>query len=291
MMQAYWQTTLFALAALGVIGFYTVLELDLAVQVLILAPMVAVLGLPHGALDLPIAEALWPLTGWRRKMTFLAAYLGLAGVVLAIWLVLPGAALAMFLGYSALHFSDDWKHGSPVLRWTGGAATIGAPALLHQEEVVVIFSVLAPQQAAEFAALAAALIGVLSFVGLALSCLIVPQARGSAALEQMILWIIAAILPPLIYFAVYFCFLHSIRHFTQTLRLIVQRRRAVMLAVTLSMIVTLLAFMVLNYGLSFQDLKLSDQIIKIVFIGLSALTVPHMILVDRFLRLDHRALS
>jgi len=285
MMQAYWQTTLFALTAFSVMGLSTMLQPDLAVQVLILAPLVAVLGLPHGALDLPIAEALWPLTGWRRKLGFVAVYLGLSGVVIAIWLAAPGVALALFLGYSALHFSGDWAQASPVLRWSGGAATIGAPALLHHEEVVAIFAVLAPQGAAELVAYAAALAGFLALAGLILTCLLLRQLRSAAALEQMVLWIIATVLPPLMYFAVYFCALHSIRHFTQTLRLIALRRRALVLAVTLSALVTLVALLILRYGLPAQVVDPTDQIIQIIFIGLSALTVPHMILVDRFHRM------
>ena len=51
---------------------------DLATQLLLLAPLVAILGLPHGALDLPMAEMLWPLDGWRGKLTFVTLYLGLS---------------------------------------------------------------------------------------------------------------------------------------------------------------------------------------------------------------------
>ncbi|MDZ7710228.1 MAG: Brp/Blh family beta-carotene 15,15'-dioxygenase [Roseovarius sp.] len=264
---------------------YIVIQPELAAQVLMLAPLVAVLGLPHGALDLPIAEALWPLTGWRRKLLFTAAYLGLAGAVIAIWLLAPGAALAMFLGYSALHFSDDWSQAWPALRWSGGATTIGAPALLHHGEVEAIFAVLAPQIVAAVVADVAALVGVLAFAGFVLSCLLSRQARGAAVPEQVILWITAGALPPLMYFVVYFCALHSVRHFTATMRVIADWRRAMAVAVTLSAIVTLAAVMVLLYGSTSQLVDQSEQIIRIVFIGLAALTVPHMILVDRFLRM------
>ena len=284
MIWVHWQTALFAMAGLGMAVLYTVIQPGLPAQVFMLAPLVAVLGLPHGALDLPIAETLLPLTGWRRKAVFVAVYLGVAGGVIAVWLVAPGAALAMFLGYSALHFSEDWTHAWPLLRWSGGAATIGAPALLHHCEVEAIFAVLAPQIIAALVADAAALFGVLALTGLVPSCLLSRQARGSAALEQVLLWIIAAVLPPLMYFVVYFCALHSVRHFTATMRVITDGRRAMAVAVTLSAMVTLTALFVLLYGSIAQVVDLTDQTIRIVFIGLAALTVPHMILVDRFLR-------
>ena len=284
MILVYWQTALFALAGLGMALLYTVIQPDLPAQALMLAPLVAVLGLPHGALDLPIAEALLPLTGWRRKMAFAAGYLGCAGAVIAIWLLAPGAALAMFLGYSALHFSEDWAQAWAPLRWSGGAATIGAPALLHHGEVAAIFAVLAPDGVAGVIADAAALVGVLALVGLVVACLLGAKARGPSALEQAILWIAALALPPLMYFAVYFCALHSVRHFTATMRGIANGRLAMAVAVTLSAMVTLIALVSLLYGSTGQGADMTDRIIRIVFIGLAALTVPHMILVDRFVR-------
>jgi len=284
MIAARWQTGLFAAAALGVAAFHAGMQPDLAMQALILAPLVAVLGLPHGALDLPIAEALWPLTGWRRKLGFAAAYLGLAGAVIALWLLAPGASLAMFLGYAALHFSGDWARAWPPLRWTGGAATIGAPALLHPGEVTALFAILAPAERAALVADAAALAGGLALTGLVLCALLSPRARGTAALEQGVLWIAAAALPPLMYFAVYFCALHSIRHFTATLRTVPDGRRAIVMAVALSVAVTLVAAGILRYGAPLQAVDTTGQIIRILFIGLAALTVPHMILVDRFER-------
>ena len=284
MIRAHWQTSLFALAALGMAITHTVGQPGLQAQVFMLAPFVAVLGLPHGALDLPIAESLLPLTDWRRKAMFVAAYLGFSGAVIVIWLLAPGAALAMFLGYSALHFSEDWAQAWPPLRWVGGAATIGAPALLHHGEVAAIFAVLAPQVVAAVLADATALVGLLAFAGFTISCVAFRQARGAAALEQAMLWIAAFALPPLMYFGVYFCALHSVRHFTRTMRLISDGRRAILAAITLSTMVMLIALFVLLYGSKDPGFDVADQLVRIVFIGLAALTVPHMILVDRFVR-------
>lgn len=91
MIWAHWQTLLFAVAGLGMAVMFTVIQPDLRVQILMLAPLVAVLGLPHGALDLPIAEALLPLKRGLGKLMFVALYLGLSGTVIAIWLLALGA--------------------------------------------------------------------------------------------------------------------------------------------------------------------------------------------------------
>jgi Brp/Blh family beta-carotene 15,15'-monooxygenase len=88
------------------------------------------------------------------------------------------------------------------------------------------------------------------------------------------------------YFAVYFCALHSIRHFTSTMRAVPNGQRALGVAVVLSGIVTLAAVAVTFLGPAGPVADPTEQGIRVIFIGLAALTVPHMILVDRFRRAD-----
>ncbi|MFN4129010.1 MAG: Brp/Blh family beta-carotene 15,15'-monooxygenase, partial [Paracoccaceae bacterium] len=77
-----WQTVLFGAVSVLTLGFQVTVQPDLILQLLLLAPLVAILGLPHGALDLPIAEAVWPLDGLRGKLRFVVIYLGLAACVI-----------------------------------------------------------------------------------------------------------------------------------------------------------------------------------------------------------------
>jgi Brp/Blh family beta-carotene 15,15'-monooxygenase len=127
-----WQTWFFVGAATASVAVMAVVQPDLRLQVLLLFPFVAIFGLPHGALDLPIAQAIWPLKGWKGVSRFVALYLGLAGAVVLAWIYFPGFSLFAFLIYSAIHFAGDWDDAPVILRWTGGAATIGAPALFHR---------------------------------------------------------------------------------------------------------------------------------------------------------------
>jgi hypothetical protein len=86
------------------------------------------------------------------------------------------------------------------------------------------------------------------------------------------------------YFAVYFCALHSIRHFTSTMRAVPNGQRALGVAVVLSGIVTLAAVAATLFGPAGPVADPTEQGIRVIFIGLAALTVPHMILADRFRR-------
>ena len=83
-----WQTWIFVCAAIITIAVNFVLQPDLQMQLLMLVPAVVVLGLPHGALDLSIAQILWPLEGWRGKARFVSLYISLALLVIGIWIVL-----------------------------------------------------------------------------------------------------------------------------------------------------------------------------------------------------------
>jgi Brp/Blh family beta-carotene 15,15'-monooxygenase len=277
-----WQTMIFATAALAMIAVNLLFQPDLTFQVLMLAPAVAILGLPHGALDLPIAQSLWSLQGWRSNACFAGLYIGLALILVCFWIVFPGPTLCAFLIYSAVHFSGDWDDAGSALRWTGGVAAVGAPALFGQEDVATIFSYLAPQGAADFAAQFLAFSGAAALIFCITLVIFRPVFRTRAAVELGIIWIAAACLAPLVYFIVYFCALHSVRHFTNALASLDRKRHAlgsVALLCVVTVLAGCLAFMVMQRaGSDF----LAPSILKIVFIGLAALTVPHMILVDRF---------
>jgi len=277
-----WQTWVFACAVLITIGANLVFQPDITVQLLMLVPAVAILGLPHGALDLPIAQSLWPLKGWWGHARFAGLYIGLALLLIGIWIAFPGLALCAFLIYSAVHFSGDWDHSANTLRWIGGIATVGAPALFHRDEVAIIFSYLAPEQAANFAALFLALSGAAALALYVVLVTFQPRLRTSAALEQGIIWIAAAFLAPLVYFVIYFCALHSVRHFSDAFDFLDHKRHALGVAGLLCVMTVLAGFFGFAIMQRFETIDVEQSILQIVFIGLAALTVPHMILVERF---------
>lgn len=282
--QKTWQTWLFASVAFLTAVVSLVGQTDLTMQLFILAPAVTILGLPHGALDLSIAQALWPLDGWRGKLRFVFLYVGVALLVIIAWILLPGPALFAFLIYSAFHFSGDWDGAGATLRLSGGAATIGAPALFQTDEVAALFSHLAPESAANSAAILLAVIGGIFLSIFVATIILWPQFRTRAASEQGIIWITAACLSPLIYFVIYFCILHSIRHFNNAMTSLEDPRQGLRLAILLSAVTVfagLIGFIVLQGS---EPELLEQSILRIIFIGLAALTVPHMILVERFQR-------
>ncbi|TFL17399.1 Brp/Blh family beta-carotene 15,15'-dioxygenase [Jannaschia formosa] len=275
----------FAAAALAVIAVFAATPPGMPAQIAGLVVLVAILGVPHGALDFDVARTLWPLPDGRAERVFSAVYLGLAGVTVAFWLIAPGPSLMAFLAYSAWHFADDWRGEWPLAaRIAGGGAVVGAPLLFRPGESAAIFGHLAPEPAAATAVAAGGWVGVAALAvcaGVAVLSIGRPRLRPGAA-EAAVIALSAWALPPLVYFVLYFCLLHSPRHFRRTARGLQLAPRQALRAAAPATAVTLLGAglagaLLLGLGIGAESTALS-----VVFITLSALTVPHMILMDRF---------
>ena len=269
---AYWLFPIGLLVSLGVSllpgqwPLYTILALS-----------TAVLGLPHGSLDTAVARHYLALHSMPRLISFLAGYMALSGVVIAIWWQAPNAALGAFLLYSAVHFGDDVAHRLGRLGGIGyGLWILGLPVTLQPDKVLPLFEMLGASKA--HLLVAAAPWALASGGVILLAALVVrPQRATSDWRDPLLLVAGAALLHPLAYFIAYWCFLHSPRHLELAARDLGldgwrERLRAVA-PTTLATYALALAAVPLLIGLP------SDAIVmRVIFIGLAALTVPHMIL-------------
>ena len=252
-------------------------------QIIALGPLVALLGLPHGALDHRVASALWPLITRGQHVVFIAGYIGLAIVVLALWIIAPSIALGAFLIYSALHFSDDWR--ADVGLWQSlplGISVIALPALVYQSDVAVLFGFLTAEPTATLFAALLHKTAIAAVIASALCLVVNLRAAPWVTVEYALLVATALVSPPLIYFVIYFCALHSPRHFLLTadqLRLTPpQALRAAWPILVATLAMTALGAIVLAVFTP----AFAPATVKLVFIGLAALTVPHMLLTAVF---------
>ena len=100
------------------------------------------------------------------------------------------------------------------------------------------------------------------------------------------LLIIISQLDPLTGFALYFCFIHTTKHVYAILKntnKYLENKKFVFTTTAVFTIITwvggCIAIIYLNDNFSF-----SESFIKTIFIGLAALTLPHMTLIDFFYR-------
>ncbi len=251
----------------------------------ILATGVAFAGLPHGALDPWIA---YRAGVWRHAPDFVVfnlAYLLLACALALLWWTFPALALALFLAYATWHFSADWRDTLDVgWRLVAGIGLIALPAVFHEARVNEVFSVLAGSGGQSITA-AMAWAGPAVIGGYALATVAAIRRAPRVGLELATIALLAFALPPLAYFAVYFCLLHSSRHLRHhvTAGEAGERRLAAMIAIAYT-IVTLLLAAILWYAIG-ANAAIDEALLRVVFIGLAALTVPHMALT---LYLEHR---
>ena len=274
---------LFAAVVPFLLGLLLIFQPPLPWQIIALGPLVALLGLPHGALDHRVASALWPLISLRDHAEFIVGYIGLAIAVVVLWIITPSIALGAFLIYSALHFSDDWR--ADVGLWQSlplGISVIALPALLFQPDVAVLFGFLIAESTATLFAALLHKTAIAAIIASAL-CLVVNLRRAPwVTVEYALLVATALVTPPLIYFVIYFCLLHSPRHFLLTADLLrltpLQGLRAAWPILVATLAITALGAIVLAvFTPAFEPATL-----QIVFIGLAAVTVPHMLLTAVF---------
>lgn len=265
-----------ATAASGALGrFPPQLEL------IVLAALILVLGVPHGAMDTLFAQRLYGLrTAWDWTC-FTAGYLALAGLVVAAWAWAPTAFLGGFLLISVAHFSGDPAEGTPwASRILYGGAVLVLPAARHQDEMGGLFGQLVGPESA------GAIMPVMGWLvwPWVLGLVVAIGERGRrdrlTAFEFAAVGLLAFVAPPLLAFTLFFCGMHGARHILRAFRYSGRASwRFLGWVALLPMVGVGLASAAAWYCL--QDAPLDARVVQIVFVGLAALTVPHMVLVER----------
>lgn len=261
--------------------------------------LVALLGIPHGAMDHRIGR-FWmePTQGRWWWVTFGAFYLGALGGVISSWLLWPQATLGAFLLLSVLHFGQEdmgplfEKPG--VLYWAFVAfrGMLPLTAAAHFEEGVTaqLFTPLLLHPGAAEAASQLARWGAAAFVPvilLGLASYILWWRQGAQAdvwgthlLESGLILLCFALFSPLEGFVLYFCFHHAVRHtremapwmFPEVTNPLSHFWQQSLLLSTSTLAGAGLAFL----WLSGQPLEHAS--LQVLFIGLASLTLPHVLL-------------
>lgn len=249
-------------------------------ELLLSAGLIIIFGVPHGAMDPVFAQKLYAIVGVADWIKFLAFYLLLGALVIVLWCVVPGFFLIGFLLFSLVHFSGDLARGAaPVCRLLYGGAIIVLPSLLHENAVTLLFSMLVGSSVALSVAHALHVLAWPWLIAAMLAALHEALRERQAALEMAALCTLATLASPLFAFAVYFCTMHGARHIVRT------RTYAGMTLLRLGLIasppmVAVLCMAALTWHWT-PNLARDVHLIRLLFVALAALTVPHMALVER----------
>ena len=266
---------LFAFASLAMSRFAPQTEL------IVLAALIVVLGIPHGALDTIFAHRLYGIRTPWDWLRFGVVYLLLAALIVGLWMFAPVAFMIGFLLISVAHFSGDLAEGTTLVsRILYAGAVIIFPTFLHAEEMTQLFAQLVGLSAGQTVVSGLTWLAWAWCIGLVLAVLVCVRRDWLTALEMTSVGVLTVLAPPLFSFTVFFCGMHSARHIIRTV--IYSGRSSLLLlaaAAFLPMFGVVVASAVAWHLL--KDTTLDARVLQIVFVGLAALTVPHMILVER----------
>jgi len=268
------------------IGHFFFPPLSITAQIVVLGAAVAVLGLPHGAVDAYIAER----NGLWRSMGGLAVFAGvyalIALTVIGAWIILPVLSLIAFLVISAWHFGADANARSTLERWLFGGLLLSLPSFFHPASVADLFASLSGASARGLVPVLRSIapVALISIFALLIRPNSVASPRWTDIATISGLFLFAWALSPLVYFAIYFCALHSPIHFRRVLHLVPTSERSNAFVQTLGFTAATLLFAGVTIVFLSDMISLQQSSLQVVFIGLAALTVPHMILVDGICR-------
>lgn len=252
-----------------------------SVELVLVSGLILTLGVPHGALDAIFAHQVYRLRSPGAWLLAALLYAALAAFVVRVWWMSPAVFLAGFLLFSIAHFAGDLEPGVRTFtRALYAGAVIVLPCLRFESDVARQFGFLAGPSSG--ASIAAAL-SVLAWPWLACSlgaAGVESRRDAMAGAELLTVVLLAVCAPPLIGFTAFFCGMHSARHVVRTyhyanrtsLRLLMSAAAVPMLLIVLAAIS---GWVFLDHG------SPSRGVTQFLFVGLAALTVPHMLLVER----------
>ena len=250
--------------------------------------LISFIGVPHGSFDGAVAA----LLGYRSKKKFLIFtfwYIIISLSVIFFWIEFPLIALLLFIFMSIIHFGlCDWsflkvKQFKWAITLTHGVGIIFGIIFFHTEESFQIFIYLSNESFLffeQYLFIVYFLFLILFLIYCYLSITLKKLRWG--ILEMIAILFIVSQLDPLTGFALYFCFVHTTKHvyaILQNTNKHLENKKFVFTTTAIFTVVTwiggCISIIYLNNNFSF-----TESFIKTIFIGLAALTLPHMTLID-----------
>ena len=243
---------------------------------IILLVLVAIFGLPHGALDTMLAKKFKIYYNTIGFILFNLTYLTIGLVVFLFWNAFPILTLYLFLLISSYHFSEDWRANTTLYeRLFLGFGVINLPLFFHSEEVNIIYEYITNNNIAIYAKIQFyfASINFLFLVFLAFKKIKVIN----LSLQISIIIIFSYALEPIYFFLSYFCFFHSMKNYKESLNYL-QKENQVKINIIVFLNTLITIFLGIIFYIFFLKSFNPQNLGILIFIGLAALTVPHMLL-------------
>lgn len=282
------------------LSFWSVLPLESAAFVVLMAAVVLT-GIPHGAVDHLVAAELYDLdASWSDQAKFYGFYLALMALYGALWLMAPGLSLGLFLVMTMYHFGQaDLAYVSPdgrqhrVAYLSRGLFLMGLPIVAFPAVVAPIFEAIGGVNLLAWDGLMPYQMGIVSGLvmqhGLVLAGLWMRDVATAGQLMRellnlAVLSLLFTTVHPLVAFAVYFGFWHSLGHILELVHFFNQHDQPTSMTdfYRKAALFTVLSFVLLGALYLAGDAFGSPMdMIALLFILISVMTLPHMLIVER----------
>ena len=254
------------------------------------------IGLPHGSFDGAVAL----LVGFKTKIQFikfLFYYLLLFIFVIVFWFYFPIISLLTFLLMTIVHFGlCDWSNLKITnhkysITFTYGMTVIFGIIFFNENQSFKIFEYLTNKNIYYFKSYLfipylLTLISIIYFIYLSFN----EKKLRLSIFEILLLLLIFYIFDALLAFAIYFCFFHTYKHLKNLIKnlyLTLSNKKFVFYSTLIFTIISWFGGIVIVLYLA-QNFSIYQSILKVIFIGLAALTLPHMVLVDLVYRKKYK---
>ena len=281
----------------GILGWWQ-FEVLQHIQYPLLAVLVLLVGLPHGATDFLLFQRIIGVQlSPKQIFHFFIYYLSAVFGYFLVWLFFPVPALILFLGISSYHFGQSNWHYLQAPRWLSslvymvwGAFALGGAILWHWEESSIVIHQLIGRNMPTWSAVTMDILqwGLLlsTFLLIVLLGLLSNISRRNVVQEVLNLSVLAFMLyftPLLVGFTLYFTLWHSLESMLNqvkffkgkwpTFTLVHYYRQAT--PYTVLAVIGLIG-LIGCHSLLFTNVSL----ISIFLIFISCVTLPHLFLIE-----------
>ena len=254
--------------------------------------LVASIGISHGALDNMKGAQLLKIFDMKSMFTFYVGYLAISVLVICVWLLSSTFLLCLFLLVASYHFGKEDSEFLfqsktfylDILFSLKGLVIISAPLLFQYTDTINIFNTIG-MNTDLFIFRDYSFIISCFFISIISSIAIVLIARNLYAsiliIDLFAIVILNYFLHPLFAFTLYFCFLHSVRHsitLMQDLDKDLSKSIKIFIRKSLPLTIVTASIFVVAFTFLMSEYDINSSINKVIFVGLAALTFPHIIL-------------
>jgi len=265
---------------------------------------VVVLGIPHGAIDHIIAGDIYGFKNrLRDHLLFYSSYLLVMLAVGLLWFFAPAAGMIFFLLISVYHFGQSdavaMLHSSnrwiTWFTWVRGTAVIGLIIFATPEVALPIIETAIRRDPGWFDLLyrysgfiSLSIVLIYSvFILFAGFVADLKMKKSQFYIDSVILIFLFYATDPLIAFAVYFALWHSAGHVQEMINFFAKQGRDISIPEFYKLAlpftgVSLVGLLLLFY--IYRTFSFENEMISLLFILISVLTLPHMLVVDKMFK-------